>query len=65
MSDTAWWIVFFAGLALNLLACLWPMKDDPRETWTEASERWAQSFREESRARYEFEQSLWPMEGDE
>ena len=28
MREFGLWCVFFAGLALNILACLWPMKED-------------------------------------
>lgn len=28
MSDTAWWLIFFAGLVLNVGVCLWPMEGD-------------------------------------
>lgn len=31
MSNAAWWVAFFAGLALNVLACLWPIEEDERE----------------------------------
>lgn len=28
MSDTAWWIIFFAGLVLNVALCFLPDRGD-------------------------------------